>query len=239
MTALIPSVVPENGHEDVLDDRAPSADELLAAYADDPSSLAPAERAAVEARCAQDPALADELVALRAMLGELRRHDGAASGPAPALEARIKAAVVPAPRRGRWIVGGLALAAAAALAVWLQTRPDDTPAVAERRPEAAPSVPAPAVDDGAPLDEDALDDLALDELALDDDLDELALDEDAGLDHDTGLDPAALIGRAIERVPHVSDEEDVFPGLDTGWLDELSEAEVEQALRWLDQQGAG
>ena len=41
-----------------------SVDELLAAYADDPTSLTTAERAAVEARLA-DPAVAAELTELR------------------------------------------------------------------------------------------------------------------------------------------------------------------------------
>jgi hypothetical protein len=223
-----------------IDDPAPTADELLAAYADDPSSLAPAERAAVEARCAQDPAAAEELAALRALLGELRTHDVAATGPDPALEARIKAAVAPSPHRARWMIGvGVALAAAAALGLWMRPRPVDGPGlglaqlVRQAQPVAPPAPPAPTdvLDDDAALD---------DELAI---LDDDALDDDAALDDDDalddGLDPDVLIGSAVERVPQATDDDGLMPGLDTEWIDDLSDAEVQQALRWLDQQGAG
>ncbi|HVV84328.1 MAG TPA: hypothetical protein VHE35_14775, partial [Kofleriaceae bacterium] len=80
-----------------------SADELLAAYADDPTSLTAAERGAVEAQLAADPAAARELDELRALLSEVRTHgDVADRGPDwDALAAGIRAAVAPvaAPRR--------------------------------------------------------------------------------------------------------------------------------------------
>ncbi len=217
-------------------------DELLTAYADDPTSLTAAERAAVEARCAADPAMAAELAELRAVLTEVRVHgDVADAGPDwAALEAGIRAAVPtasPPRRRGRWLAGaGVALAAAAGLALWWQHRSVDTgpglDLAARVPPPAAPGPSGPAV---AP--DDALDD-ALDALADDDDLgaSDDELDDDDG-DLAAG-DVEALIGHALEPVP-AAGEDGLFPGLDTDWIDELSTAEVEQALRWLDQQGAG
>lgn len=250
-------------------DGAPSADELLTAYADDPMALTPAERAAVEARCAAEPAAARELAELRALLGDVRAHgDVADAGPDwSALEASIRATAIPPPRRpGRWLGAGVALAAAAALAVWWHQRAgEDGPGLGLARLipalPALPAVPAvegppapaqPAVDDAlAPDDGLALDDAALDTEvadaldALDPD-DVLAADDalaagtalaaDDGVDD---LDELALIGHALERVPTPAEDDGIFPGLDTEFLDDLSEAEVEEALRWLAQQGAG
>jgi hypothetical protein len=258
----------------------PHVDELFAAYADDPTSLSAGERAAVEARLAADPAAAGEVEALRAMLRDVRAHGdvGARGTDWASLEAGIRAAVAatPVPRRGRWLAGaGVALAAAAALAVWWQRR-DDRPrldvarltAIVTAPLRAAPDPPAreseraldPDVDPehelvvdlerpdpardpaAAPALAAALDELrasgATDELPLDeaDDLDDLIAGGDDATDD---VDEEALIGRAIERVPDAPEEDGLLPGLDTAWVDDLSETEVEQALRWLEQQGAG
>lgn len=224
-----------------------NVDELLAAYADDPASLPVAERAAVEARLAADPAAAREVEELRAVLGDVRAHGDVADRGTDwaALEAGIRAAVPfdrlrvtgLRTRRWRWAAGmGVALAAAAGLALWWQHRRADEGGFVFA--SMVPAVPAPALDPVPTPAPDAMDhEEALDEVALEldegDDFggDELHLDDER----------EELIGRAVERVP-VADleaEDGLFPGLDTGWLDDLSETEVEQALRWLDQQGAG
>lgn len=220
-----------------------TVDELLAAYADDPTSLTAAERSAVEARCAADPALARELEELRAMLTEVRGHgDVADHGPDwSALEATIRAAVTPAPRQvSRWIAGaGLALAAAAAVALWTQRRGGDgldpaqmVAAAIARLPEVAPierAPVAPAAEDVAIVDEDVDGEDA--ELAA------IGLDDPA--DEDEAIDDEVLIGRALEAVPVAEIEDGMLPGLDTAWVEDLSDVEVAQALRWLEQQGAG
>ncbi|HVV84815.1 MAG TPA: hypothetical protein VHE35_17245, partial [Kofleriaceae bacterium] len=84
--------------------------------------------------------------------------------------------------------------------------------------------PAPSLDvEVAPADEDAV-------------ADELGAGDDLGDD----VDDDELIGRAVERVPEAhTEDEGVFPGLDDDWIDDLSDTQVEQALHWLDQQGAG
>jgi len=227
-----------------------SVDELLAAYADDPTSLTAAERAAVEARLA-DPAVAAELTELRAVLADVRAHGDVADAGTDwaALEAQIRGAVTPAPRRARWAVGaGVALAAAAAVALWWHgQRTDDGPGLGLARllptmPVAAPAGRAvdpsigPAGDPSIDPAIDPVDDAIALELDDDDDLGSLAADDDG--DGDDDVSEEALIGRALERVP-VADGEDLFPATDTEWIDDLSEVEVEQALRWLDQQGAG
>lgn len=230
-----------------------SVDELLAAYADDPTSLTAAERAAVEARLA-DPAVAAELTELRAVLADVRAHGDVADAGTDwaALEAGIRGAVTPAPRRGRWAVGaGVTLAAAAAVALWWHGHRADAgaglglarllptmPVAAPDRGAADPAV-APATDPTAAPGDDAIDDAIALELDDDDDLGGLDDDDDgADGDGDDDVSEEALIGRALERVP-VADGEDLFPATDTEWIDDLSEVEVEQALRWLDQQGAG
>ena len=221
-----------------------TVDELLAAYADDPTSLTAAERSAVEARCAADPALARELDQLRAVLSEVRGHgDVADHGPDwSALEAGIRAAVTPAPRRmSRWIAGaGLALAAAAGVALWTQRRgggdglePAQLVAAAvARRPEVAPNeqAPVPAVVDR---------DLIVDEDVDGEDAELAAVGLDDPADEDEAIDEEVLIGRALERVPVAEVEDGMMPGLDTEWVEDLTDVDVEQALRWLDQQGAG
>lgn len=247
-----------------------SIDELLAAYADHPTSLTAAERAAVEARLAGDPGAAGEVEAMRGLLAEVRAVGDVADRGTDwdALGAGIRAAVGPTapPRRRPWLAGaGVALATAAALAVWWSRRGDAGPGLdvagltaiarAPLRPSplAPDAAPAPLLDDTARARVDeavagaagaivrlAADDAATDPdaaLALDeaDDIDDLL----AGADDGDHLDEEALIGRALEPVPAPADEEGLLPGLDTEWVDELSETEVEQALRWLDQQGAG
>lgn len=228
----------------------PSVDELLAAYADDPASLTAAERAMVEARLAEDEAAVREVGDVRALLGDVRAHGDVADAGTDwaALEAGIRAATTPVIDRGarraarwRWAAGaGVALAAAAGLALWWQHRRTDDEGFAlarlvpvVRAPDAAP---APDGERAAePDDDDALDDDVLGELALDGESDLGGAIDLGDLDHDD------LIGHAVERVP-VADleaEDGLFPGLDTAWLDDLSEREVEQALRWLDEQGAG
>ncbi len=227
---------------------SPAIDELLAAYADDPTSLSVAERAAVLARCDADPKVAAELAELRAVLADVRAHGDVADAGTDwaALEAGIRVAVTPAPRRmGRWLAGaGLALAAAAGLTLWWQHRRAgdgpglDVAALVPVLPAAPVAVPAPT---DAPRDRAITPDPALDdELAALDDSDDLGGDGDDDDGGDLGsADDEALIGRALEPVPVAVVDDGLFPGLDTEWVDDLSEVEVQQALRWLDQQGAG
>ena len=209
----------------------PTTELLLAAYADDPHSLRPDERARVEAWLAETGDA--ELTELRATVAEVRGLDG--RGPAPdwpQLEAQIFAATTRAPRaRWPWLVaGGLALAAAAVAA--LVVRPPASDALLT-------TWQAPAVIDAAPVDDEPVLDDAPDEVALDDDL---ALDDDdSDLD---GLGPVddELFDAVVALDDDGGDSDDDLPGSGatwTGWLDDLSDAELDRALAWLDSQEQG
>lgn len=207
---------------------------LLAAYADDPHSLRPDERARVEAWLAE--AGDDTLAGLRATVTEVRGLDGPGTTPDwPQLEARIFAATTRAPRaRWPWVIaGGLALAAAAVVA--LLVRPATGPLLTA-------TWHAPAViDDAAP----AIDDPS-DEVAIEDDVDDLAIDDLAIDDDDSDLDGLGPVDDelldAVIALDDDSDSDDDLPGVGatwTGWLDDLSDAELDRAMAWLDAQERG
>lgn len=197
----------------------PATDELLAAYVDGVAELAPAERRAVEARLAEDPAMRAGADDARALIGRLRELSPAA-GTAPdwsALERRIGASVDeagPPPRPWwrrwtvRWLAPAGALAVAAAIAVVVVRSEPAAPTAPAPPVAAAPTAPAPA-----PLDAPTV------ALWLDGDGFEVELDAEALLD-----------------VPWdgPANEDDLLPAADLAWIDELDSEQLERAVAFLD-----
>lgn len=196
---------------------------------------------------------ADELPELEpedhAMIAAVRGLDRGGAPDWAALEARIQAATTRAPRRRRvWVAGAIGAAAlAAGLAIWLaRPRGEIVDAIRSvRAPEAAPAAIEPAVP--API-EDGEESLATAD-DLDGDLGEDDLGGDlGGGDTDLGAMPAvddALVERVLAleaEADAVAGEADDLPAIGAAWtavLDDLSEDDLDQALRWLDEQEAG
>lgn len=205
-------------------DEAPTAEELIAAYADDPASLTADERRAVESRCAADPDAARMLADAREALAALRQSEPPATEPDwTALGAQIRDAIArePAPvrvRRRRALVAAGALAAIAAIAILLwqakrQARRD------HQRVTITDAAPAEA---DLPSDED----LAA-ELDVPDDLGGITVDDE-------------LIDEAAALEPDLHGEDDV-PELDPlvpdgAWIDDLSDEDLDRAIEWLAQE---
>lgn len=212
------------------DDDAPGADELIAAYADDPRSLTAAERRAVEARCAEDPAAQRMLAEARAALAALRQTAPPAVEPDwTAFGAQLRDAIArePAPRqvrRRRGLVAAGAFAALAAIAVLLwQTKRPARP-LDGARATLTDAAAAETMTDDLPTDED----LAA-ELAVPDDLGGITVDDEL-------IDEAA----ALADEPHLPGDDDV-PELDPlvpdgAWIDELSDEDLDRAIEWLAQE---
>jgi hypothetical protein len=215
-----------------------STELLLAAYADDPHSLRPDERARVEAWLAE--AGDAELTGLRATVTEVRALDGAGTPPDwPQLEAQIFAATTRATRaRWPWLVaGGLALAAAAVVALMLRA-PASGALLATWQAPAVNDDARPTVDEQIAIEDD-------EQVAIDDELDAVAIDEvidddQSDLDGMGPMDDELL--DAVIAFEDDSDSDDDLPGSGatwTGWLDDLSDAELDRAMAWLDDQEQG
>jgi hypothetical protein len=233
-------------------------EDLIAAWAHDPDALDDGERAAAEARCAEDPAAAAEAAAARALLDDVRAlpepEPPAALGRAIA-EAVDRAAASRWGRLRAWlgrprVAVPLAAAAAAAIALAvIAARSGGGTAAAPGEASAAPTAPAPArapaslfgdepATAGELADLDALDDGALTRLAtgLDDDGDGAAADAWAPFagadDDDLELSPPAAA-----EVATGADDDDLglWPDPDLGWVDQLSTTDVDSLDRWLDQ----
>jgi hypothetical protein len=108
-------------------DAAPAGDDLLTAYVDGVAELPVAERRAIEARLAGDPAARAEADAVAALLGQLRAlpPDAGDEPDWQAMERSIRLAVADAPirpwwRSWKWLVPAMTCATAAAvmLALW-------------------------------------------------------------------------------------------------------------------------
>jgi hypothetical protein len=207
-------------------------EELLARYAEDPTRLTPAERAAVEAAMATDEPDPATVALVRASAPAVAPPDW------NALAASIAAATTRAPRR-RWplAVGGLALAVAAAAAVvvvrtpgvplaWTAVAPTD-----ERTDEPVPAVDV-AVDGDSAVDGDR----APSEFAPDGEFDPAGMADLAGM--------GAIDDELIDAVLAADDErlDDDLPAVGatwTGWVDAFSDDELDRALAWLDSEEAG
>jgi anti-sigma factor RsiW len=203
------------------------AAELISAYVDGVSELAPEDRRSVEAHLAGEPAARTDEAATRALLGQLRAMPHEGDEPDwSAMERSIRAAVgdeVPRPwwRAWRWLVPVMSCATAAAVLLMLWSRPhprpdrDPTP-----RPVARGSQPAPAV----PVPE------AIDEAVV-----PLWLD---GAEVDVDLSAADML-----RVPGITDDDApgeadgdgvaLLPASDLEWVDHLDDAAMARAERWL------
>jgi negative regulator of sigma E activity len=134
--------------------REPFANEQLTAYLD--GELDPAERAAVESALAADPALREELEALRRVSGLLRRHGPVDAPPDFVRGVLERARQEPAPRTSWWAwlrrpfgmpLEGLAVAAVAALVVVIALvgRPTAEPEADRFAAPAAPDLAQPDV----------------------------------------------------------------------------------------------
>lgn len=108
-------------------DAARAGDDLLTAYVDGVAELPVAERRAIEARLADDPAARAEADAVAALLGQLRAlpPDAGEEPDWQAMERSIRLAVADAPirpwwRSWKWLVPAMTCATAAAvmLALW-------------------------------------------------------------------------------------------------------------------------
>lgn len=196
-------------------------DELLAAYVDGVGELTAAERKAVEARLADDPAWRDEADATRGLLGRLRELPGEGAEPDwSAMEHAIRAEVGPAaPRiwwRGwRWLVpiGALAMAGAVLLLVLRAPAPRTVGTRAPIDagvPGVAPAPPAPP----AGGSETAA--LWLDGAAVEIDLQAA----------DLGDEPEPLGDAELGLIPND----------DLAWVDELGDDDIAAAEAWLARQ---
>jgi len=192
-------------------------DELLAAYVDGVTELAADERRRVEARLGDAPALRSEAEATRALLGELRELPRGGEPDWSALERSIGDAVgtdVPRRWRGwRWLVPGLALATAGAVAVLVlhdpgeMTTPAPDPVIAHEHAKPAPAPDVVPSDLPFWLDGQAVE------------VESEVLDAiDAELTDDTTADDDALLSTS-----------------DLEWIDSLDDADLERAERWLDE----
>jgi len=203
-----------------------NADELISAYVDGVSELAPDDRRRVEAHLAGDPAARTDETATRAMLDRLRAMPHEGDEPDwSAMERSIRAAVgdeVPRPwwRAWRWLVPVMSCATAAAVLLMLWSRPRTRPV---REPVQAPvraTLPAPVAPDPEALDEAVL---------------PLWLD---GAEVDVDLSAADLL-----RVPGIADDDApgepdgdgmaLLPASDLEWVDQLDDAGMARAERWL------
>jgi len=126
---------------------SPSQSDLLAAYVDGVTELSPDERRGVEALL-DDPAAKRDEQSTRALIGQLRELPPAHGEPDwTALERSINQAVGPSvPRswwRGwRWVVPGLAIAATAAILLFVHR--DSEPVLPVAGNPSAPLVPSAA-----------------------------------------------------------------------------------------------
>ncbi|HVK76011.1 MAG TPA: hypothetical protein VM734_21945 [Kofleriaceae bacterium] len=215
-------------------DPAPTAAQLLAAYAADPSALTAGERAAVEDLIGRDPAAASELARLREAIAATRAAAPATGEPdwdrlAADIGRALDAQPGHLPRRRRRVAlgAGAVVAAAAALLVWwrLPGSPAPVPVVATTIDAGAPAAP-PELPRPPAADEVARGDAELDVLAAPEDLGGGAIDDrvlDALVDEEPGV--------ALDDVAAPSDDR-LLP--DSGWIDELSDAELDLALEWLE-----
>ncbi|MEZ4398871.1 MAG: hypothetical protein R3B06_02570 [Kofleriaceae bacterium] len=197
------------------DPRTPD-EALLAAYAEAPAMLTAAERATVEAWLGAAPTDAP-------LVAEVRALPGAGAPDWAKLEAAILDATTRARRRRwPWLVGGATLAAAAAVLLLVAPRatvPLEWPAALV----VAPAPPAPVALTPIDLDDEPA------EGGLPDDLGGLGAADAALLDELAQLDDADL--RLDDDLPAVG-------ATWTGWLDTLTDAELERALAWLDEKDA-
>lgn len=207
-------------------------EELLARYAEDPTRLTPAERAAVEAAVATDEPDPATVALVRASAPAVAPPDW------NALAASIAAATTRAPRR-RWplAVGGLALAVAAAAAVVVVRTPGVPLAWTAVAPTDEPTrEPVPAVDVAVDGDSAVDGDRAPSEFAPDGEFDPAGMADLAGM--------GAIDDELIDAVLAADDErlDDDLPAVGatwTGWVDAFSDDELDRALAWLDSEEAG
>jgi len=204
-----------------------SSDELLTAYVDGVSELSPADRRRIEARLAGDPAARAEQAAVRTVLDQLRssattdRASGAGEPDWAAMERSIRRAVsteVPRPwwRRWKWLAPAATFATATTVMVLMWSRPTtvDGPVVishpvTDRTTRDTP----PAPDAVVPLWLDG---------------DEVDVDLSAG---DLLGDPG--FGDDEPERTTATDEVRLLPATDLAWVDQLDDAALERAERWL------
>jgi hypothetical protein len=190
--------------------------ELLAAFVDGVTELSTEERRRIEARLAAEPALRGDADATRDLLGELRELPKTGAPDWAALERSIADAVGPdVPKRWRgwrWLVPALALATAGALALLVFHDPKEPSRLVDEPIEHVIStIPAPA-----PIEAPAEplpfwlngQTVEVELEALDALEDELVGDDD--------IDDALLSTSDLE------------------WVDQLDEAALERAERWLE-----
>jgi hypothetical protein len=212
-------------------------DELMSAWADDPRSLSPEERAEVEALVDGSPALRRDAEETRALLGRLRELPPDGDEPAwdefaRTLRGRIDDAQ-PGPVR-RWLdrwwkpAFGLGLVAAAAAVVIVARHqqpadaPADPPRTAARAPDAGVApLPVPGPDLAAPEDTDPFAFGAIGEIAAED-LDDRVVAA-LGADDDLSLDGDA------------HPEDGLVPDLSLDWVDELDDDQIDRVDEWLAQ----
>jgi len=212
-------------------------DELLTAYLDGITEIAPEDRHRIEARLARDEHAREEAAAVRGLLAKLRSAASEPAGPGAepaepavpdwaAMERSIRLAVgseVPRPwwRRGRWLAPAATFATAATVMMLMWRRPEPGP-IPGAAPAPQPQATAervvrepPARDDVVPLwlDGDEIDvDLSASEL-----LGESGFAEDA---------PPSDAGAATDEVR-------LLPSADLAWVDHLDDAALARAERWL------
>lgn len=169
-----------------------------------------------------------------AIIAAVRGLDRSGAPDWAALEASIQAATTRAPRRrrGALIGGALVVAAlAAALALYLARPGAHRPwTVAMPTPPAPTAVPSDDPGDDGDLRDD---EVAPDEVAL------AAADDDGDLGAMGAIDDA-LVDEVLELEAAADDtagETDDLPAIGaawTAWIDDFSEDDLDDALRWLD-----
>lgn len=215
--------------------RSDDSDELLSAYVDGITELAPEDRRRVEAHLARDPAAPAEEASLRALVGRLRALPPEGEEPDwAAMERSIRDAVgpdVPRPwwRAWRWLVPLPACAVAAAVLIVAASSPDPVPGAASVPP---PRVALPSDRAGEPA-HTGDDDPAVVALWLD----------GAGIEVDLSASEM-LRGAEIgddEAPPDADVDPDAGPGLllatSLAWVDRLDEDALARAERWLASSG--
>jgi hypothetical protein len=210
--------------------------ELLAAYVDGVSELSPEERRRVEARLAGDPQARADEAQVHALLGRLRALPPEGDEPDwAAMQRSIHAAVgdeVPRSwwRAWRWLVPLTGFATAAAVLIFLGSRPASIREPEPAQPSAAvgtrPATPPDGADRGDRADH-AGDAMAIVPLWLD------------GAEVDVDLSAAEILrgpdaGEYDPSRPGADDDDGaLLPSSALSWVDHLDEDALSRAERWL------
>jgi len=228
------------GGAEAADVTGHASDELLTAYVDGVTELAPEDRRRVEARLASDPGARAEQAAVRTLLERLRSAsgragDGSAQPAEPdwaAMERSIRLAVGPEVprswwRRWRWLAPTATFASAATVMALMWARPTQRaapeltagPGGASHPMLASHPVPDPGARDAPPPDDIVPLWLDGDEVDVELSASELLGDTGAG---DDAADRASA-----------ADEVGLLPATDLAWVDHLDDAALDRAERWL------